>query len=201
MAPDPLKDSLNPYRNIFNQHKNRLKDIYRSMDEHYGRVSRGYGFECIGCTESCCETRFYHHTWIEFFYLIEGFGFLGKKERQQIKHTAMAVIETYRKAGASTKSVRIMCPLNVEGLCRIYDYRPMICRLHGIPHEVQKPGRQAIEGPGCHFFAERYGTFDYIPFDRTPFYQEMAVLEQTFRKAIGNNNKIKMTIAEMLLLV
>ena len=199
MTANPIKERQDSYFKTFRSYEHRLKDIYRGMDDQYGKVSSDYGFDCKGCKESCCETRFFHHTWIEFFYLIQGFRSLVEKEQQEIRHTAMAVCETYRRAEIINTSMRMMCPLNFDGLCRIYDYRPMICRLHGIPHELHKPGRQTIYGPGCGFFTRRFGDLPYIPFDRTPFYQEMAVLEQAFRKAIGKNEKIKMTIAEMLL--
>ena len=119
--------------------------------------------------------------------------------QQQVKQLAGSVDDKHRKADRTGKTVRVMCPLNENSACLIYDYRPMICRLHGIPHELRKPGQKPVYGPGCDLFAERCGKSPYIPFDRTPFYQEMAGLEQVFRQALGRNDKIKMTIAKMLL--
>jgi hypothetical protein len=75
----------------------------------------------------------------------------------------------------------------------------MICRLHGIPHELQKPGQKVIHGPGCSTFDERCAHKRYFKFDRTPFYVAMAKLENEFKQAMGLDGRIRMTIAEMIL--
>ena len=41
--------------------------------------------------------------------------------------------------------------------------------------------------------------WDYYPFDRTPLYMEMAALEKQFKAESGINQKVKMTIAEMIM--
>jgi len=72
----------------------------------------------------------------------------------------------------------------------------MICRMHGLPHELHKPGFQAMMGSGCD--AGGFENQDYIPFDRTPFYRKMAGIEMAFRSE-KKNQGIKQTIAQMLL--
>jgi hypothetical protein len=42
---------------------------------------------------------------------------------------------------------------------------------------------------------------EYIRFDRTPFYRQMAALEQELRKETGYTDKIKLTIAQMLVAI
>jgi hypothetical protein len=74
----------------------------------------------------------------------------------------------------------------------------MICRLHGIPHELNHPVKGRAMGPGCQEFVIQCGEKSYLPFDRTPLYRELADLEKSFRQATGLNVKMKMTIAEML---
>jgi hypothetical protein len=74
----------------------------------------------------------------------------------------------------------------------------MICRMHGIPHELQKPGQHVIKGPGCHTFDERCADNGYFKFDRTPFYVALAKLENEFKQVVGVEDKIKMTVAEMI---
>ncbi len=73
----------------------------------------------------------------------------------------------------------------------------MICRLHGIPNEFHRPDGQVIHGPGCDTFNKQCHQRSYIPFDRTPFYQEMAALEKALRQRAGFTGKIKMTVAQM----
>ena len=42
------------------------------------------------------------------------------------------------------------------------------------------------------------GKTDYIRFDRTPLYRQMAMLERELRLATGVNDPIKLTVAQML---
>jgi hypothetical protein len=74
----------------------------------------------------------------------------------------------------------------------------MICRLHGIPHELKKPGQKTIYAPGCETFDHRCGHIGYFEFDRTPFYRELARLEQEVKQALGITAKFKMSVAEMI---
>jgi len=75
----------------------------------------------------------------------------------------------------------------------------MICRLHGIPHELKRPGQNPVYGPGCGAFDRRCGGKGYLKFDRTPFYRDMAMLEQEVKQTLGVAGKFRMTVAEMIL--
>ena len=177
----------------------QLKRIYASMDDAYDRAARHYGFSCDGCRDNCCRTRFYHHTLIEYAYLKEGLTTLRVNMQDPVKSRAITVMDTIETARDSRGAVRLMCPLNVDTRCILYPYRPMICRLHGIPYELRKPGQPGIMGPGCSTFDRRCGHKPYISFDRTPLYLDMAKLEQAVRKATRFRGKIKMTVSEMIL--
>lgn len=179
----------------------RLKHIFAEMDRTYERAAKQYGFTCDGCQDNCCRTRFYHHTVIEYTYLKQGLMTLKTDMREQVKQRALTVIDAIEKAHDNPTAIRMMCPLNVDTRCILYPYRPMICRLHGIPHELQKPGQPSIKVPGCDTFDSRCGRKPYIPFDRTPFYQDMAKLEQDVRRSMGFTAKIKMSVAQMIITV
>ena len=174
----------------------RLSAIFRKMDERYDETADKYGFVCTGCEDSCCRTRFYHHTLIEYFYLMSGLVSLNSNDRMMIHSRAQAVNSQWEKHCAPGPGV--MCPLNEAGRCRLYKHRPMICRLHGIPHELNHPIKGRAKGPGCHEFVIQCSEKSYIPFDRTPLYRELADLERSFRQEMGLSAKMKMTIAEML---
>lgn len=177
----------------------RLKQIYAAMDRAYNRAAGHYGFVCDGCRDSCCRSRFYHHTIIEYDYLIEGLKTLNSEKLKAVTSRALLVVEETARADKNGAAVRLLCPLNFDELCILYPYRPMICRLHGIPHELQKPGQKPVNGPGCGTFDRRCSRQNYFKFDRTPFYRDMAILEQEVRQAMGTNEKIRMTVAEMIL--
>jgi hypothetical protein len=74
----------------------------------------------------------------------------------------------------------------------------MICRLHGIPHELQRPGQGMLNSPGCGTFALKCHGKKHFKFDRTPFYMQMAALEKEMKEAVGMTQKIKMTVAQMI---
>ena len=177
----------------------RLKQIYTSMDRAYQQAADPYGFTCDGCRDNCCRTRFYHHTMIEYIYMVEGLNTLSRKRQNEVKSRALTVFDETTRADSSGAVVRLMCPLNFDELCILYPYRPMICRLHGIPHELHKPGQNPVFGPGCETFDRRCGHKGYLKFDRTPFYRQMAMLEQEVKQALSFDGKIKMTVAEMIL--
>jgi Fe-S-cluster containining protein len=177
----------------------RLHSIFSAMDQGYAEAAEHYGFHCNGCEDNCCRTRFYHHTYLEYFYIHEGLNNLTHQDKKVVQSRAALVCRQIEKADEKATPVRLMCPLNSDGLCTLYIYRPMICRLHGIPHELRKPGQNVIRGPGCGMFAVQCSNKSYHRFDRTPFYFEMAKLEGELKQATGLSGRIKMTIAEMII--
>ena len=177
----------------------RLQNIFSEMDRKYGIAAQSYGFQCRGCEDNCCRTRFYHHTYLEYLFIRKGYDKLDSSDRSAIRVRAEEVCRQTEPADDRGVTPRLMCPLNSDGKCTLYHYRPMICRLHGIPHELQKPGQPVVYGPGCGVFVEQCSEKPYFKFDRTQFYFEMARLENDFKQAAGLTGRIKLTIAEMLM--
>ncbi|MCG8615275.1 MAG: YkgJ family cysteine cluster protein [Desulfobacterales bacterium] len=182
---------------IFNQ----LADLFTKMDNTWDRVAADNGFQCNGCEDNCCLSLFYHHTQVEKAYLWHGFKTLSPQTQTTVLAKARDYLEkTFGTEGTpspDTDSKKIPCPLLSDGRCSLYTYRPMICRMHGLPHELHRPDGQIMKGPGCDA-----GAFDETngpPFNRTPFYREMAGIEMAFRTATGKQEKIRATIAHILL--
>lgn len=177
-----------------------LTALYVDMDQTYNDAAAYYGFQCAGCEDNCCLTRFYHHTNIERLYLLSGFFKLDVNLQDVIRDRAQNVNHQLLEAQSQGKTSSVMCALNEEGRCLLYAHRPMICRLHGIPHELRTPGRPPVHSPGCADFVRRCGDQEYKIFDRTPFYQALAILEQRFKEQFHMAGKIKRTVSEMLIL-
>jgi Fe-S-cluster containining protein len=171
--------------------------LYKRMDAAYDRVAAQYGFHCTGCADNCCTSLFFHHTFIEKAFLLQGFEQMAVRLRQEIRTRAADYADQTFAGGHAGRSLKLMCPLNLNGGCTLYAFRPMICRLHGLPHELHPPGRQAVRGPGCD--AGRFDADGYIRFDRTPFYMDLAVLEQQFKHRHNLTGRPRLTIAQMLL--
>ncbi len=176
----------------------RLGSICADMDREYGKAAAYYSFDCNACTDICCQTRFYHHTYLEYLYIREGFKKLSPDMQAEIKSKALNVIQRTTELEKKGKPVRLMCPLNFDKLCCLYPNRPMICRLHGIPHEFRNGADNQVHGSGCGTFDDRCSGKSYLKFDRTPFYMALAGLEKEFRQTVGISAKIRMTIAEMI---
>lgn len=176
-----------------------FKAITRRMDRAYDQAAEANGFVCNGCLDNCCETRFYHHTYIEYYLLAEGMLSLASPMRAEIVARAAEVCKEADAVEARSAPYRIMCPLNFEGMCRLYAFRPMICRMHGISHVLSRPDGVRIKGPGCRLFEKSCGAEPKVYFDRTPFYRQTAELEKKLRTAFSLHNKLKLTIARMVL--
>lgn len=180
----------------------RLEELYAEMDYAYEHTAIQYGFECTGCTDNCCLTRFYHYTYIEYIYLRRGFAELARSRQAEIRSRAGKYVESLEQMESQSaySPFRMMCPLNESGLCILYSRRPMICRLHGLPHEFMPPGRsKRVFGQGCHKFSEKLGHLPYFPFDRTQFYMQMSALESELKKILGLSGKSRKTVAHMLI--
>lgn len=175
--------------------------LYAEMDRQYARAAAHYGFACTGCTDNCCMTRFHHHTLLEYAYLRQGFERLDRSERTDACGRAEKYAEAlarWERQGRS-EAFRMMCPVNKEGWCLLYAWRPMICRLHGIPHELNPPGRpRMLFGQGCAAFSAQCGHLPYHRFDRTPFYARMSALEKRLKSMLGISAKLKKTVAHMI---
>lgn len=176
----------------------RLTKIYSTMDRAYGSAADHYGFKCRGCDDNCCRTRFYHYTYIEYLYILKGYNSLAADMRAEVAKRALRVVAEFKAADNKQIALRQMCPLNFDGRCMLYYHRPMICRLHGIPHEFQTPHSRVIYAPGCDAFSREHGDQDYFKFDRTPFYVGMAQLEKQLQQALDISDKPRVTVAEMI---
>lgn len=176
----------------------KLVALYDHMDQNYTAVAHAYGFDCRGCEQSCCLTRFYHHTVVEYLYLVQGLRGISPDQQTDVVQRANEYCRAAEQADRNAETLTRMCPLNLQGRCRLYAHRPMICRLHGIAHEMQRPGGERALSPGCHEFSLAYARRPYKAFDRTPFYREMAQIEGALRRRLGAAQKTKMTVAQMV---
>ena len=174
-------------------HLIKIRELLDRMEQAYSITAAQMGFNCRGCRDNCCRSLFFHHTVAEFFWLQSGMSLLPQIRQAKIKARASDQTALDIRPGD-----KILCPLNESGRCILYPYRPMICRLHGIPHELRRPDGQRLTGPGCDDFYRQTNPAKSLRFDRTPWYAALAQLEKKLRREIGHEGKINMTIAQML---
>ncbi|MEW6326689.1 MAG: YkgJ family cysteine cluster protein [Thermodesulfobacteriota bacterium] len=177
----------------------RLKTIYQAMDQAYDEIAAYYGCSCAGCDGNCCTSYFFHYTVAEYLYLKKGFQTLSPERQNEVRRLAREFVKERHRLQAEGKKIDLMCPLNDRGLCGLYAFRPMICRLHGIPHSYRRPDMVLVRGAGCPRLVPPDTDKDaYKELDRTRFYRDMAILEQELRQEIVFSERIKMTIADMI---
>jgi Fe-S-cluster containining protein len=174
-----------------------LITLFNNMDKTWNKIAESYLFQCNGCEDNCCKSLFFHHTYIEKAYLLYGFNALDQNTKETIQERAQKYCKKTFSQAREIRSHKIYCPVNEKGLCLLYKFRPMICRLHGLPHEIDRPGSFPVRGPGCD--AGMFNTKPYIKFDRTPFYRAMVQIESDYRGNINKTDKIKQSIAQMLI--
>jgi len=177
-----------------------LFKIYGEFDKEYKELASFYNFNCSGCEDNCCNSVFYHYTLIEYFALLEGFNGLSSRLQKQSIQRAKEYIKQLNKFRYKEQQIKIMCPLNYDGLCAVYEYRPLICRVYGLPGVLNHPIKGKQEFKGCKRFQEiNKNNQEDKKIDRTPYYTRIATIETRLRKNLNYLLKFKKTIAEMII--
>ena len=174
--------------------------LYHDMETAYDRTAKALDFSCSGCPDNCCDSYFLHHTYTEWAYLWQGLKTLDAGQLQTINEKATQYVVASEAALVRGKRPVIMCPLNMDGLCSLYPYRLMICRLHGIPATFTRPDGKKLEFPGCFRCQELVSPDKSLtPLDRTQFFRRLVELEL---ELLGHKRmvapKVKLTIAQMI---
>lgn len=178
----------------------QISDLYREMEDAYEQTAKDLDFSCKGCPDNCCDSYFLHHTYTEWAYLWLGLKTLTNAQLQNIRARAEDYVAATETALESGERPVIMCPLNERGLCTLYAYRMMLCRLHGVPATLTRPDGRKLEFPGCYRCQEFMPAENSIPpLDRTRFLQRLVELEIGLlgrRRIIAP--RVRLTIAQMI---
>ncbi|WP_018123736.1 hypothetical protein [Desulfovibrio oxyclinae] len=182
----------------------KLAALYKRMADEYSDVAGAVGLSCEGCNDNCCRSYFQHHTYVEWAYLWEGLNSLPGAEREAIRQRAETYLDEARIALEKGERPAAMCPLiREDGLCGLYEYRLMTCRMHGVPNVLVRPDGRVSSFPGCWRTQELAGDQpEQLPtLNRTPMLKELAQLEMQFvGKKLQQMPKVDHTIAEMILI-
>jgi Fe-S-cluster containining protein len=159
----------------------QMAALYAEMQDAYDRVRAHYGFSCEGCAENCCTQRFLHHTMAEYRYLLHGLREADPALVRRIMTRAREAMHAYAREEASGEPEEVICPANEGGLCTVYAHRPMICRMHGLPHRFRRPDGREERGGGCGPFVDATPKADWSV-NRTGLYQALARMERDLRR-------------------
>ena len=141
-------------RRCFNESIEKYLQVCRAIAAEFARNRALYGdrIQCrAGCSD-CCHQLF-EITEIEAQYIAEGLSRVEPAVRLELETRARPYMEARRgllAAGGSTEAwgtlpppgSRLACPALKDGVCQIYEHRPLICRRFGMPlYNPGKPGR------------------------------------------------------------
>ena len=138
----------------------KYEELVAMANTVFERVKKEYP-ECVTCKLECCDCCYalFDLSLIEGLYINYHFNkkFKGKERHRLIEKANRADREAYRikkkayrdfKAGKKEDDIltdiaekRIRCPLlNEQNRCDMYEYRPITCRLYGIPTTIGGSG-------------------------------------------------------------
>jgi hypothetical protein len=184
------------------QQVQELEDIYDKLQQEYARVAGVLDFSCSGCPDNCCDSYFLHHTYTEWAHLWRGLRRLDLQRQQALIARAKSYLAECTEEMAAGRRPQVMCPLNEDGLCVVYEHRLLVCRTHGVPATMTRPDGQTLRFPGCFRCQEIVdGLAEQPPphVERTPLLKRLALLEN---ELLDNKRhllpRVKITIAEML---
>lgn len=123
---------MDNYRKFLKEFDRKLENYFNQHKEHV---------HCkIGCS-SCCENGDYPLSQIELEYLMLGYINLDNETKIKVQKN----IKSIQKGG--------QCPFLIEKKCSIYEYRPIICRVHGLAYIISN---NRVKVPYCVYENKNY---------------------------------------------
>ena len=162
--------------NIFEQYFKKYKDLVATVDKLFNKVKSEYS-ECVKCETGCsdCCWALFDLSLIEAIYINHQFrkkikGAELERMLQDINRTDRKIYMIKRRAQqelsegrnevkllAEMGKERIKCPLlSEDNTCILYEFRPITCRLYGIPIDIE--GMSHICGKTGFAEGEKYPT-------------------------------------------
>lgn len=144
----------------FKPYFNRYEELVRAAEDAFNRVKEDYS-ECVKCERGCadCCHALFDLTLIEALYINYKFNetVKGDKKGQLLELANRADRKTFKikkraygliKEGCKDEEIlekvaaeTVRCALlNENDLCELYDYRPITCRLYGVPTAIGGKG-------------------------------------------------------------
>ncbi len=121
-----MQEKLNKYKDFLRILDRNLKDFFENQKEF---------IMCSAGCSHCCSAGYYPLTELEYEFVKIGFNRL-EKEKQDIIIQSIQEINSkknlFLQAGEETNDFSYQCPMLINNLCSLYDYRPIICRVYGL---------------------------------------------------------------------
>ena len=116
-----------------------LSDLDKKLSKYFD-MHKKHICCLVGCS-SCCEKGDYPMSQAELEYLMRGFISLDDKCKIQVQNN----IKNIEIGGA--------CPFLIDKKCSVYQYRPIICRVHGLAYLCRE---NTVKVPYCVYENKNY---------------------------------------------
>ena len=173
-------------------------NLVSKTDQAFERMAGEFG-ECIKCEPHCadCCHAVFGLFLIEAVFLKQDFDQLGKEERdaalqrgseaekelEKLERTLKEFKNDPQMRAYSMARARIRCPLlNDDNECILYPYRPITCRVYGIPTMIQ--GAPRVCGKSGFKKEESYPTFNLDGIHRELYQLSTELFEKTENKEV-----------------
>jgi len=110
--------------------------------------------KCKAGCDICCTNSYYPTSALEYEYVRTGFNkTFSEEEKEKINQTAISIIKDRRQFAKTNPDLDVWaysykCPFLKNGKCGVYEYRPLLCRTHGLIYkDVDKPDKN--NAPYC----------------------------------------------------
>lgn len=140
---------LEKYINYLEKLTKKLAEYFENQKE-YIVCKAGCGY--------CCSESYYPVSELEYEYLRIGLNTLSPEEREIINQKCFQIIrdrKIFLKTNPDIMQFNYICPLLTDNSCRLYEYRPMLCRSHGLVYiDVENPKKYNC--PYCVYYGLNY---------------------------------------------
>lgn len=191
-----IEFDMKPYFKKYEAIVSKVDSVFQKMKDDYPQE--------VACKQGCsdCCHALFDLSLIEALYVNHHFNrqFMGNKKNALIEKANKADRQTYKIKKNAYKltqeegkdeaeiieeisRMRIRCPLLGDNdLCELYDFRPIACRVYGIPQAVNGKGRT------CGFSGFKKGE-RYPTFNRDIIHDMLIVISAELVQSIASKHK------------
>lgn len=153
---------LQKYEDYLETLKNRLDEYFTNQKE-FIKCANGCGL--------CCTLCYYPASELEYKYLKIGIDTkLSEEEKENVNKKAIQIIKdrtAFLKTNSNVFDFTYECPLLINKACPVYDYRPLLCRTHGLLYQDISNANK-INAPICKEFGLNYSNINDTNLKTTP---------------------------------
>ncbi|MDD3013880.1 MAG: YkgJ family cysteine cluster protein [Candidatus Gastranaerophilales bacterium] len=132
------------------KYENYLEKINKKLDKHFNSQKEFIKCE-TGCS-ICCKNSYYPVSELEYKYIKIGIDKnFNEEQKESLNKKTIQIIKDRKKFLEENSNILDFyyeCPFLTDNLCSIYEYRGLICRLHGLIYkDIENPNKH--NAPYC----------------------------------------------------